>query len=110
VRAVYYVEFIRKKPGVSWEKFDSVIKVAYRHWAEIHPEDSPVLAIGRTWRLGPPSASYMIVWRVPDFAQIDEWTRARRTDPESARAIDEGTLSVAEIDAGVYADIDDVML
>jgi hypothetical protein len=64
-----------------------------------------VLAMGRTWRLGPRDASYIIVWKIPDFARIDEWTRARREDPASAGAVDEGTLSVADMDAGVYDDI-----
>jgi hypothetical protein len=107
---VYYVEFIRKRDDVSWERFREVIGRAYKHWAELHPEDAPALAIGRTWRLGPREAQYMIVWRIPDAARIDEWTAARKADPASARAIDEGTLSVAHIDGGVYADIGDEML
>jgi hypothetical protein len=102
---VYYVEFFRKKPDVSWERFQQTIEGAYRRWMEFHPEDAPVLAIGRTWRLGPREAQYIIAWRIPKFARIDEWTEARRSDPASAAAIDEGTLSVAEMDAGVYEDI-----
>jgi hypothetical protein len=102
---MYYVEFFRKKPDVSWEDFRRVVEGAYKRWAEIHPEDAPVLAMGRTWRLGPRDASYIIVWKIPDFARIDEWTRARREDPASAAAVDEGTLSVADMDAGVYDDI-----
>jgi len=47
---VYYIEFIRKRDDVSWERFSEVIGRAYRHWAELHPEDAPVLAIGRTSR------------------------------------------------------------
>ena len=102
---MHYVELFRKKPDVSWEKFCSVVEGAFTRWAELHPADAPVLAIGRTWRLGPPEASYIIVWKIPDFARIDEWTAARRRDPESAAAVDEGTLSVADMDAGVYEDI-----
>jgi hypothetical protein len=102
---VYYVELFRKKPEVTWEQFRGVVEGAFKHWAELHPEDAPVLAIGRTWRLGPPEASYIIVWKIPDFARIDEWTAARRSDPASAAAVDEGTLSVADMDAGVYEEI-----
>jgi hypothetical protein len=107
---VYYVEFIRKRPDVSWEQFREVVGRAYRHWAELHPEDAPVLAIGRTWRLGPADVPYMIVWKIPDFARIDDWTAARRSDVASAEAVDRGTLSVADMDAGVYADIGEELL
>ena len=107
---MYYVEFIRKRPDVSWQDFREVIGRAYRHWAELHPEDAPVLAVGRTWRLGPEDAQYMIVWRIPDFARIDEWTRARQEDLASAEAVDRGTLSVADMQAGVYADIGEELL
>lgn len=102
---MYYVEFFRKKPDVGWDEFRRVVEGAFKHWAELHPEDAPVLAIGRTWRLGPPDAQYIIVWKIPDFARIDEWTAARRDDPVSAAAVDRGTISVADMDAGVYDDI-----
>ena len=49
-----------------------------------------MLAIGRTWRLGPSDAPYMIVWKIPDFARIDEWTRARREDASLGRSRDAG--------------------
>ena len=64
-----------------------------------------MLALGRTWRLGPPEAQYMIVWKIPAFARIDEWTAARQSDPASAAAVAQGTLSVADMDAGVYEEI-----
>lgn len=107
---MYYIEYIRKKPDVDWDTFERVIRTAFRHWAELHPEDAPVFAAGRTWRLGPADASYVIVWKIPDFARIDEWTHARRTDPASDAAVMHGTLSVADIDAGVYDDIGMEML
>jgi hypothetical protein len=69
-----------------------------------------VLAAGRTWRLAPSSAQYMIVWKIPDFARLDEWTRARREDPSSDAAVMQGTLSVAEMDAGVYEELGSEML
>jgi hypothetical protein len=102
---VYYVEFFRKKPDVSWEDFQRVVGGAYKRWVELHPDDSPVLAMGRTWRLGPRDASYVIVWKIPDFTRIDDWTRARREDPASDAAVMQGTLSVADMDAGVYEDL-----
>jgi hypothetical protein len=102
---VYYVEFFRKKPGVSWDDFRDVVGGAYKRWVELHPEDAPVVAMGRTWRLGPPEASYIIVWKIPDLAKLDDWTRARREHAESDAAVMHGTLSVADMDAGVYDDI-----
>ena len=102
---VYYIEFIRKKAGVEWDEFNRVVRTAFKHWAELHPEDAPVLAVGRTWRLGPADASYLIVWRIPDFARLDAWTRARREDLASEEAVMKGTLSVADMDAGVYDEI-----
>lgn len=102
---MYYIEFIRKKPGVSWDEFSDVIRSAFKRWAELHPEDAPVLAVGRTWRLGPEEAPYMIVWKIPDFARIDAWTAARRNDLTSDEAVMRGTLSVADMQAGVYDDI-----
>jgi hypothetical protein len=102
---VYYIEFLRRKADVSWDEFRRVVEGACRQWSGLHPEDVPVLAIGRTWRLGPRDIPYMIVWRIPDMARIDSWTRARIDDPASEDAIRTGVLAVAEIDGGVYADI-----
>ena len=102
---MYYVEFFRKRPDVAWDEFNRVVRGAYKHWVELHPEDAPVLAVGRTWRLGPGTAQYMIVWKIPDFARLDEWTRARRDDESSDAAVMQGTLSVADMDAGVYEDL-----
>ena len=102
---MYYVEFFRKRPDVTWDDFNRVVRGAYKHWVELHPEDAPVLAVGRTWRLAPSTAQYMIVWKIPDFARLDEWTRARRHDESSDAAVMQGTLSVAEMDAGVYEDL-----
>ena len=107
---MYYVEFFKKKPNVSWEQFRDVIEGGYRRWVELHPEDAPVLAVGRTWRLGPRDASYMIVYKIENFSQLDEWTINRVSDPDSEKAIMEGTLAVADMDSGVYEDIGMVLL
>jgi hypothetical protein len=50
------------------------------------------------------------VSKIPAFARIDEWTAARRSDPASAAAVDRGTLSVADLDAGVYEEIGSELL
>ena len=107
---MYYVEFIRKKPNVSWDEFNEVIRNGFKKWATLHPEDAPVLAAGRTWRLGPDEAPYLIVWKIPSFARIDEWSEVRRRDRASEEAIMGGTLHVADIQAGVYDDIGSEML
>lgn len=102
---MYYVEFVRKKPHISWDQFNKVIRTAFKKWEALHPDDVPVLAVGRTWRLGPEEVPYMIVWKIPSFARIDEWSEVRRRDLASDNAVMEGTLSVADIQAGVYEDI-----
>ena len=102
---MYYVEFFRKKADVSWETFRSVVEGGYKRWVELHPEDAPVVAIGRTWRLGPSSSPYIIVYKINNFSQLDEWTKRRSNDPDSEKAIMEGTLAVADMDSGIYEDI-----
>jgi hypothetical protein len=107
---VYYIEFFRKRPEVSWEQFSEVIGRNFRTWAEEHPEDKPVLAIGRTWRLGPESVPYMVVWEIPSFAHIDEWSALRKRD-EASRLGGEGSLlSVAIVDGGIYETIGEEVL
>ena len=102
---MYYVEFFRKKPDVSWEDFNASSRAptsAGPSSIPRMPPCSPSAARGG-WARG--TRTYIIVWKIPDFARIDEWTRARRDDPASAAAVDQGTISVADMDAGVYDDI-----
>jgi hypothetical protein len=99
---VYYVEFYSRKPSVDPKVFQETVKRTDAYWASANPQDRPVLAIGRTWRLGGPH--YIVVWEIDSAARIDEWTEQRRSDPEAARAIDEW-LSVVDCDAGLYEDI-----
>ena len=47
----------------------------------------------------------MIVYKIENFSQLDEWTINRVSDPDSEKAIMEGTLAVADMDSGVYEDI-----
>jgi hypothetical protein len=96
---MYYVEFYSRKPQVDPERFRQTVLRTDRLWAEQNPEDRPRLKIGRTWRLGGPH--YIVVWEIDGAARIDEWTARRRSDPESARLIDEW-LEVVDCDAGLY--------
>jgi hypothetical protein len=99
---VYYVEFYSRKPHVSADEFREIVLRTHRHWDEQNSRDRPVLAIGRTWRLGGPH--YIVVWEIEGAKRIDGWTEQRRTDPESARLIDEW-LEVVDCDAGLYEDL-----
>ena len=99
---MYYVEFYSRKPGVSPEQFRDTVKRTDAWWAANNPEDRPVLAIGRTWRLGGPH--YIVVGEIDSAARIDEWNERRRRDPEARRAI-EDWLEVVECDAGLYEDL-----
>jgi hypothetical protein len=90
---MYYVEFYSRKPRVSPEQFRDTVKRTDAWWAANNPEDRPVLAIGRTWRLGGPH--YIVVWEIDSAARIDEWNE---------RAI-EDWLEVVDCDAGLYEDL-----
>ena len=99
---MYYVEFYSRKPGVDPERFRETVKRTDAYWAAANPQDRPVLAIGRTWRLGGPH--YIVVWEIDSAARIDEWTEQRRADPDARKAI-EDWLEVVDCDAGLYEDI-----
>ena len=99
---MYYVEFYSRKPGVDPERFRETVKRTDAYWAEANPQDRPVLAIGRTWRLGGPH--YIVVWEIDSAARIDEWTEQRLADPDARQAI-EDWLEVVDCDAGLYEDI-----
>lgn len=47
----------------------------------------------------------MIVYKIQNFSQLDEWSKNRSRDSDSEKAIMEGTLAVADMDSGVYEDI-----
>ena len=99
---MYYVEFYSRKPGVSPQEFHETVKRTDAYWATANPKDRPVLAIGRTWRLGGPH--YIVVWEIDSAARIDEWTQQRETDREARQAI-EDWLEVVDCDAGLYENI-----
>ena len=99
---MYYVEFYSRKQHVTPEEFRQTVLRTDAYWAESNPKDRPVLAIGRTWRLGGPR--YIKVWEIPDAARIDEWTEQRLSDPAARQAI-EDWLAVVDCDAGLYEDL-----
>jgi hypothetical protein len=99
---VFYVELYSRKSHVEPELFQKTVKRTDALWAAGNPQDRPILAVGRTWRLGGPH--YIVVWEIESAARIDEWTDQRRSDPEAARLIDEW-LGVVDCNAGVYGHI-----
>src|SRR5712692_675524 len=99
---MYYVEFYSRKPHVDAEVFRETVRRTDALWAAQNPQDRPVLAIGRTWRLGGPH--YVVVWQIDGAKRIDGWTEQWKNDPGSARLIDEW-LEVVDCDAGLYEDI-----
>jgi hypothetical protein len=104
---MYYVEFYSRKAGVSAERFRETVKRTDAYWSAANPQDKPVLAIGRTWRLGGPH--YIVVWQIDSAARIDEWNDQRLSDPEARKAI-EDWLEVVDCDAGLYEDLGQEML
>jgi len=99
---MYYVEFSSRKAHVDPQKFRETVKRTDAYWANANPQDKPILALGRTWRLGEPH--YIVVWKIPAAARIDEWTEQLRSDPEASRYMEEW-LSVVDCDAGIYEDL-----
>ncbi|NIM94758.1 MAG: hypothetical protein GTO18_13740 [Anaerolineales bacterium] len=105
---MYYIEYFRKKPGVSYDHFKEVVSRIYEEWKDILPEDELVLLIGRTWRLGP-DFPYMAVYRIKDFSRISYWEKVVE-DPVILAKMKE-FLDVADIfDAGVYEDFGEEQL
>lgn len=99
---MYYIEFVRRRPGVSVEVFRTKVGERTLAWAERHPADKLLFMIGRSWNLGP-EPGYLIVWQAESMARFDEWKRALGpVDPQTA---------VSEIvDAGVYEDLGEEQL
>src|SRR6202007_2857937 len=78
-RTVYYIEFVEKNEGVSQTEFQQVVRASNERWAAEHPDDELVMIIGRTWRLGPPP-TYMVIWRIRDFAAFETWNAEFRKE------------------------------
>ena len=99
---MYYIEFYSRKVNVDAKTFRETVQRTDAYWAKANPQDRPVLAVGRTWRLGGPH--YIKVWEIDSAARIDEWKEQRRQDPEAAAMIDLW-LTVVDCDAGLYEDL-----
>lgn len=99
---MYYVEFVRRRPGVPVEEFRTRLRERTLAWAERYPEDRLLYMIGRSWNLGP-EPGYIIVWQAGAMARFDAWKRdLGPVDPQA---------SVSEIvDAGIYEDLGEEQL
>jgi hypothetical protein len=104
---VYYVEFYSRKPGVDHRTFQETVLRTDAYWASANPQDRPVIAMARTWRLGGPH--YIVIWEIDSAARIDEWKLQLQSDPEAQRHM-EDWLSVVDCDAGLYEQIGDEQL
>lgn len=100
---MYYIEFVEKNEGVSQQEFQDVVRASNERWAAEHPDDELVMIIGRTWRLGP-RPTYMVIWRIKDFAAFEAWNaefRKTHVLENHAEFRDVGTI----VNAGVYEDL-----
>jgi len=77
---VIYVEYTSRRSGVSLETFHKIMRLGQGGWASDHADDTTVLLLGRTWRLGP-EPEYLCVWHSPAFGleRLDDWERVFRT-------------------------------
>jgi hypothetical protein len=78
--SLVYVEYKSRLRGVGLDLFHKVQGRAGTGWAGEHPEDVPILNVGRTWRIGP-AAEYLIVYYTPNggLERLDEWERVFAT-------------------------------
>ncbi len=100
---MYYIEFVEKNEGITQKEFQEVVRASNERWAAEHPDDELVMMIGRTWRLGP-RPTYMVIWRIRDFAAFEAWNAEFRTTrglENHGVFRDVGTI----VDAGVYEDL-----
>jgi hypothetical protein len=74
-----YVEYTSRRPGVPLETFHKIMRLGQGGWATDHADDTAVLMLGRTWRLGP-EPEYLGVWHSPAFGleRLDDWERVFR--------------------------------
>ena len=100
---MYYIEFFERRPEVPHDRFQEVIQACTARWASEHPDDRPILCIGRTWRLGPRPGN-LVVWKIDGWETFERWTAEFRT--ERGLANHSEFQSVATIvEAGVYDEI-----
>jgi hypothetical protein len=100
-----YVEYTSRRPGVPLETFHKIMRLGQGGWASDHSDDTAVLMLGRTWRLGP-EPEYLGVWHSPAFGleRLDEWERVFRSG--EADEYEEPFQMAARIDrAGCYDEL-----
>lgn len=97
-----YIEFISRRPGVSIEAFHKVAGRGQLGWADEHGDDDLLLALGRTWRIGP-EPEYLGIWSSPNhgFERFDDWEAEFRSG--AADHVEQPFALAARIDrAGCY--------
>lgn len=72
--ALVYIEFIRRRASADLDGFRKVLTGGQQGWADSYAADRLVLAVGRTWRIGP-DMEYLFVWHCPghDLERLDDW-------------------------------------
>lgn len=102
---MYYIEYITRNAGVSLERFQSVVRQACEEWNALFPDDQLdlVLLAARTQWLGP-EPPYIMIWRMPSMACIDDWVSAAAKAGPS-RILREYEEVATTVQAGVYADL-----
>ena len=97
-----YIEYFSRRPGVDLETFRSKAAQGQEGWDSGYGEDRLVLALARTWRLGP-EPEYLAVWHSPEagFDRLDTWDDIFRSG--EADHLEQPFFQVARIDvAGCY--------
>ncbi len=100
---MYYIEFFERRPGVSHARFQEVIWACTDRWSNEHPNDRPVLCIGRTRHLGPEPGN-LIVWKIEGWNTFEKWTAEFRTEQGLANHSEFQAVATI-VDAGVYDDV-----
>ena len=97
-----YIEYISRRDGANLSDFHRWMSNGLEGWDAGYQEDLLILAISRTWRLGP-DPEHIAVWDSPrsGFERIDEWDRIFRSG--AADHLEEPLQKVARIEAaGCY--------
>jgi hypothetical protein len=99
---MYYIEFYDRRPGVTLDRFHSVVTTNFAKWSSRYPEDELVANIGRTWRMGP--YPYVLVWGCSGFDRLAEWDEIFQTG--TMAEIEDPVVEVlATFAAGFYRDV-----
>jgi hypothetical protein len=76
VTPLVYIEYISRKSGVSLQAFRQVVGSLQSGWEAHHSDDDTLLLnIARTWRVGP-EPEFLTVWLSPSgLERLDQWER-----------------------------------